>query len=396
LLNEDFPMFWRIPRSDRVRPRTKSRPRLETLEGRQLMSLAAEFPAPINTTLRNTQFASANASSVNGSVTVWTDSLNFTSHDIRAQRLNALGQKVGPEIVVNAGGIDDDQPAVAMDARGDFVVAWRQALGNGDTNVLAQRYNAVGAPIGGVVGVGVGTFREHNPSVAMDGRGDFIVSYTRDTNNNNPDIFAKRYDVNNNLFQVVNVALSPLAENNSSVAMTPDGRFDIAYEVTVSPTVHDILLGQYTASGAIQDFRQIAASGAFATLPKVSVDIGGNAVVAWESVFNGNADVLATRVFASGVQGRVIPIATSAFGERNPSVASEGRGGAFVVAYDADTPFITHVRVAEVSAFNHVTTFDAGVRFNPAVSINSANKYLVTYTSDDTGDFNIRGRFGHL
>ena len=182
-------MFSRIFRSDRVRPHTKSRPRLETLEGRQLMSPGPEFSAPVNTTLVNTQFGSANASSSNGSsVAVWTNSLNFTQHDIRAQRFNAAGQKTGPEIVVNAGGIDDTQPAVAMDAHGDFVVTWMQSEGNGDTNVLAQRFNANGLTAGAVVGVGVGTFKEHNPSVAMDARGDFIVSYTRDTNNNNPDV----------------------------------------------------------------------------------------------------------------------------------------------------------------------------------------------------------------
>ncbi len=244
-------MFSRIFRSDRVRPRTKSRPRLETLEGRQLMSLGPEFSAPVNTTLVNTQFGSANASSSNGSsVAVWTNSLNFTQHDIRAQRFNAAGQKTGPEILVSGTGssLDNIEPAVAMDAHGDFVVTWMQVVGSGDTNVLAQRFNAKGAPVGGVVGVGVGTFKEHNPSVAMDAQGDFIVSYTRDTNNNNPDIFAKRYDVNNNLIQVVNVALSSFAENNSSVAMSPDGRFDIAYELTANATEHNVLLAQYSAS----------------------------------------------------------------------------------------------------------------------------------------------------
>ena len=28
----------------------------------------------------------------------------------------------------------------------------------------------------------------------MDAKGDFVVSYTRNTNNNNPDIFAKLYN----------------------------------------------------------------------------------------------------------------------------------------------------------------------------------------------------------
>ena len=42
-----------------------------------------------------------------------------------------------------------------------------------------------------------------------------------------------------------------------------------------------------------------------------------------------------------------------------------------MVAYDDSVPFINHVKVAEVSASNKVTTLDAGVRFSPAVSINA-------------------------
>ena len=95
-------------RADRPRPRTKNRPRLESLEGRQLMSLSSEFSATVNTTTRNAQFGSANASSANGSsVAVWTDTFSSTDHDIRAQRFNAAGQKTGSEIVVSFSSLDE-------------------------------------------------------------------------------------------------------------------------------------------------------------------------------------------------------------------------------------------------------------------------------------------------
>ena len=72
------------------------------------MSLGAEFIAPVNTTTRNAQFDSDNASSANGSsVVVWTDTFSPTDHDIRAQRFNASGGKVGPEIVVSVSGLDE-------------------------------------------------------------------------------------------------------------------------------------------------------------------------------------------------------------------------------------------------------------------------------------------------
>ena len=39
---------------------------------------------------------------------------------------------------------------------------------------------------------------------------------------------------------------------------------------------------------------------------------------------------------------------------------------------------------------------DAGNRADPSVSINGSGQYIVSYTSNDNGDLNIRGRIGHL
>src|SRR3954468_2866780 len=118
-------------RSARTR---KRRPSLEALEGRQLMSLGVE--SLVNTTTRNAQFESDNASSANGtSVVVWTDTFSNTDHDIRAQLFNANGTRRGSEVVISSSGLDEGDAAVAMDANGNFTVAWRQTLSGGDTNV---------------------------------------------------------------------------------------------------------------------------------------------------------------------------------------------------------------------------------------------------------------------
>jgi hypothetical protein len=372
----------------------KNRPRLETLEGRQLMSLAAELPGTINTT-HGFEFQSVNARSVNGTaVVVWTDHPGSTQYDIRAQRLIG-GNKIGPEIVVSAGTKDEDSPSVAMDSHGDFVVAWREVEASGDTNVLAQRFNFAGTRIGGIVPVGVGTFREHNPSVAMDARGDFVVAYTRDTNNNNPDVFAKLYNVNNQLRAVDNVAITTLSEDHASVAMTPDGRFDVAWEVAISASDHIIALNQYDASGNLLDTRGIAENNDFNAEPSVSVDNSGNAVVAWFHVDSfGDWNIQDRRVSALGGQGIVTTFGATPFGTK-PSVALERTGGAYVLVYDGSTS-TAGVQVAEVSASDHVSIFSAGDRRGASVSINPSNQYLITYTSTDGVDRNIRGRLGQL
>ena len=114
-------MFFRNRRSDLHRKSTRRRPSMDLLEGRQLMSVGPEFFAPINTTTRNNQFNSDNASSNNGtSVVVWTDTFSSSDHDIRAQRFDRFGSKLGPEIAVSLSGFDEDQPKVAMDSRRQF------------------------------------------------------------------------------------------------------------------------------------------------------------------------------------------------------------------------------------------------------------------------------------
>ena len=303
-------MFAKLSRSNR-RPvssvQRKQRPSLEALEGRQLMSLGSEFIAPINTTTRNAQFDSDNASSSNGSsVVVWTDTFSSTDHDIRAQRLNLFGAKVGPEIVVSLSSLDEGSPAVAMDSHGNFEVTWTQTQPGGDTNVVARRFDFNGNAVGGVVQVGAGTFKESDPDVAMDAQGNFVVSYTRNTNNNNPDVFAKRYNSSDQLLSVVDVATTSRAETHSSVAMTPDGRFDVAWEETFRVTDHDIKLNRYNAFGGLLA-HTISSSTSNDVTPSVSMDNFGNGVVAWER----SGDIKARRISFFGSLGSEINIASS-------------------------------------------------------------------------------------
>lgn len=380
-------------KADRARNRDRNRKcvALESLEGRQLLSLGSEFAGTINTTTRNGQFGADNATRADGSsVVVWTDTFSSTDHDIRAQRINSLGAKVGPEIVVSGSPLDESSPAVAMNDQGQFVVTWAQKLSNGDTNVVAREYDPNGNAVGNIVQVGVGTFQETDPDVAMDALGNFAVAYTRNTNNNNPDIFVKRYDHADQLLQVINVATTSKAETHSKIAMTPDGRFDVVWEEAFSSTDHDIKMNRYSASGALQGSTSpISLNTAFDETPAVTMDNLGNAVVAWERA----GDIKARRVSSTGALSGEINIASSSNFEFGPSVALRKGGGSFVVSYESITSTSAHAKVAEVTAANAVTTFDAGSRSGGSVSIDSFDHYLLTDTSPD---LDIHGRHGFL
>jgi hypothetical protein len=70
------------------------------------------------------------------------------------------------------------QPSVAMNAAGTFVVAFTRDVGVTNQDVYAQRFKAGGVALGSAVAVATSTDREDQPSAAIDAQGDFVIAYT--------------------------------------------------------------------------------------------------------------------------------------------------------------------------------------------------------------------------
>jgi hypothetical protein len=175
------------------------------------------------------------------------------------------------------------------------------------------------------------------------------------------DIQARLYTSGGTLFTTINVASSVKDETHSSVAMTSDGRFDIAYEYAYYSTDHDIYLSQYSSTGTPQWSVAVSFSSLQEVAPSVSVDNNGNAVVVYEKDSSNNGDyVEARRVTSGGKVGNEFTIAGGgAGGAITPSVALSRTGGSFVVAY-VSTPafgdlFYPTVYTTEASAFDKFT-----------------------------------------
>ena len=121
---------------------------------------------------------------------------NANETNIYAQRYNAVGVAQGGEFRVNTSQAGDQlYPMVAMDADGDFVITWTGPSANGN-DILAQRYNAAGVAQGGEFRVNSYTSNEQfNSAVAMDDAGNFVITWTssgQDANQNG--VYAQRYN----------------------------------------------------------------------------------------------------------------------------------------------------------------------------------------------------------
>ncbi len=174
----------------------------------------------VNTTTAGIQMVPAVGVAPNGDFVIAWFSITFDANQgIYARRFDANGNPLGNEFRVDDyGSTVNDQPCVAMDALGNFVIVWESgqdlgqppdAPGTGRSyGIFGKRYNAAGQelpPAAGTQGAGVGNEfqinttidgRQQNPDLAMDANGRFVVVW-EDQEGNDGDglgIFGKRYD----------------------------------------------------------------------------------------------------------------------------------------------------------------------------------------------------------
>ena len=86
-------------------------------------------------------------------------------------------------------------PGVAMNAAGDFVAVWKDGAAS-----LGRRFDAAGAPLGAAFPIGTSATTSENPEVASDSAGNFLVVW------NGTDV-AAGYDVLGRYFDATGAAL---------------------------------------------------------------------------------------------------------------------------------------------------------------------------------------------
>ena len=206
--------------------------------------------------------------------------------NIRARVFNAAGVG-GIEFPVNTLHTTGRQvePAVAMDADGDFVVVWTDEEGHdGDgKGIYARVYNASGVPQSDEFLVATNTLGDQkSPAVAMDAAGNFVVLWaSRDeTYVNVHDIYARRFQPDGTpLGEAFLVNTSDYVyDPHPSVATDTTGNFIVSWEGS------RIYCRRYTAAGESQGSEiQVGSAVVSSYLWRSAVAVGaaGDFMVAW-------------------------------------------------------------------------------------------------------------------
>ncbi|HNB64921.1 MAG TPA: DUF4347 domain-containing protein, partial [Rhodocyclaceae bacterium] len=263
----------------------------------------------VNTVTTNLQQVANVAMDASGNFIVVWDSNASGNVDVRAQRYSSTGTALGGEFTVNATLAGDQKTnSVAMDATGDFVVAWTGVNGDGSGNgVFAQRYNASGTAVGSQFQVNqITTGNQDWAHVAMDGHGGFVVVW-QSAASDTGDVYARRYDGNGfavtNEFRV-NVTPSGL-QNNPDVVMDAHGNFIVAWTSAGQDGSGNGVYGRRYSAGGValgSEFLINVTTAGDQAFPHMALEADGDFVVEWEGAGTGDADgVFLRRFSAQGV-----------------------------------------------------------------------------------------------
>jgi WD40 repeat protein len=241
---------------------------------------------------------------------------------------------------------------VAADSNGDAVVVYATGTtsskwGPGTPTWKVQRLTPAGSLSGGAITVATPTLLNGAGGVAMDGAGNFVVTWddvvnSRSGNGNGPYVYAQRYDSSGHRaggLITFPTALWP------SVAMNAGGRFVVTYDGGYATPQEQKLARVFnpdgTPAGGPVAFAA-GASGIFNGEPTaVAIDGAGNVMFAWTSTITPpnqgspyyTGEVRMQRLTAAGVlEPQMIVNTTTQGAQALPGVAATGIGS-FVIGW---------------------------------------------------------------
>jgi hypothetical protein len=376
------------------------------------LPLQAQTPVPVggefrvNTYTTGAQNQPAIAMDSEGDfVVVWhTNFQDGWGYGIYAQRYDNTGMPQGAEFKVNTfTNYTQKQPAVAMDSDGDFVVAWYGHAPNlSYYDIYAQRYDKTGIPQGAEFVVNTFTTNvQQNPAIAMDSDGDFVVTWvSNEQDGSNYGIFAQRYD-NTGMPQGATFMVNTHTTNTQSrpaIAMDSAGDFVVTWSSNFQDgSYYGIYAQRYDAAGTPQgaEFRVNTYTTSFQILPAIAMDNNGNFIVTWNSTGPGGEgnDIYAQRYYAAGTpQGAEFRVNAYSTSIQNFSAVGMDSDGDFVVTWvsygqDGQLYGIYGQRYDNAGspqgAEFKVNTFTSISQLNPVIAMESAGDFVVAWESQN-------------
>ena len=301
---------------------------------------------PLCTATGNQQNVACIPDGVGGAILTWHDS-RTGGFDIYAQRVSAAGIPMwGPNgVPVCTVPGDQQYPVIVSDGAGGAIIAWIDFAISGNSDIYAQRLNAAGASLWPTGGVAVCTAPNNQGGVRMasDGAGGAIAAWNDNRTGLGNDIYVQRLNPAGTPQWVANGVAICVAVGDqypSSIISDGAGGAIMAWDDNRIGSNYDIYGQRVNSAGFVLWATNGAAictalsdqSGAV-----LASDGAGGAIAAWADNRNGNSDIFAQRIHATGaalwpVNGVVVCNAN--LNQSGQSILSDGSGGAIVAWND--------------------------------------------------------------
>jgi hypothetical protein len=278
------------------------------------------------------------------SVVAWISGGQDGSDDgIFGRRFSSQGVAQAVELQVSSYTAGSQRiPSVSLDADGDSVVAWISDGQDGSAaGVFARRFSSAGTAQAGEFQVTSYTAGEQRlPSVSLEGNGDFVVAWVSVGQDGDgpygPGIFARRFS-SASVGQAAEFQVSSFTTNDPaapSVSVDADGDFVVAWQ----SIGEGIFARRFSSTGVALagDFQVSSFTVQQQSRPSVSVEAGGAFVIGWQSEDqDGSGDGVFARRFSSTGVPETAEFQVSSYTPGNqyfPAVSIDD-GGDFVVAW---------------------------------------------------------------
>ena len=288
--------------------------------------------------------------------------------DVFGQLFDSTGAAVGSEFQVNETiAADQKFASVAMDDDGDFVVTWSSLLQDGSLyGTYARRYDATGTPQGSEFRVNQTTINNQNFSaVAVDADGDFTIAWTSsDQDGDRTGIFARRYAADG-------TALTDEIAVNTTT--TGNQRYPVIGSDAVGGTVvvwtsegqdgssGGIFAQRLAADGSLigNEFQVNTTTDGNQQLPTVAVSPGGNFLVAWQGFELTDGE---WKTYVQAFDANATSVGTEAIaGAGRHASATMSDQGDFVVAWEAASVSEASRKEIHVQHFSPLGVADGAV-----------------------------------
>jgi Ca2+-binding RTX toxin-like protein len=246
----------------------------------------------VNATMTGQQQNPAIAALADGGyVVLYETGPGSTTNAVLGQRFDAAGNKSGAEFALPATARSDGNPDVA--ALGDgFVVSWTYHQ-SGHDDILAQRYNAAGATIGGLITVAAAVdpfVDENNPggphneydAAITSYAGRFAVAYSNRNSFGTAQLRMAEYTAAGNFITtlIVGSSFPGYTHDNPDLGQLANGGFVLGWEIAAGSPVFSL----FDQNGATTANTKSASESGGANDLQVTGLASGAVVVTWTSL----------------------------------------------------------------------------------------------------------------